>query len=574
MNNVFGQKNIIDSINRVLFILIGICLISTATAMPPHPRNLVEAAKTGGIEGLISDEEIIIRKKGVNAPSMATSLSNATSNGSFKMLAILIGFADKEGSTPSEFYDSLLFESRQGTVRHYYQTVSYGQLDIITVNLPSTIGWTEAPQTYAYYCDRKKGVGEYPRNTQKLCEDIVDLVDPLVDFSQYDNDGDDTVDAVVFIHSGSGYEYTYDVDDIHSHKWNITPRLKDDVYIYDYTIQPEFWYQAGDMTCGVFCHEIGHIFGLPDMYDPDYSSRGIGVWSIMSYGSWLGPNYDGSCPAEPDAWSRIQLGFTTPSDITSPNGNYEIECVEDSGMIYRLYLGSTINGEYFLVENRQKTGYDSYLPGDGLLIWHIDEDELGTMWPNINEWYPGHTLNGNFGITLEQADGLYQLEQFRNSGDSGDPFPGSTLNTGFSHFTNPISDSYDGENTFISISNISVSGSVMTADFRYDSVGGNENEIDNLLPEIIMLRQNYPNPFNPITNIEIDLPNSGFVSLNIYDIIGRRVNELINGNYPAGMIKTEWNGRDFRGNKVATGIYFYELNTDYGKETKKMILVK
>ncbi len=566
-----GHKGSRMLTNKTLVVLIVALNLSTASAMPPRPQII-----DGTVKMTLASpkEETTLRKRGVNAPSKATDLLEASYDNPYNMLAILVEFSDKPGQTPVAFYDSLLFENRQGTLTHYYRAVSYGRLDIVTVNLPSAIGWVEAPQEYAWYCNRKKGVGDYPQNTQKLCEDIVDLVDTIVDFSLYDNDNDDTVDAVILIHSGSGYEQTADIDDIHSHKWNITPRMKDSVYIYDYTIQPEYWYQPGDMTCGVFCHEVGHIFGLPDLYDPDYSSRGIGVWSVMSYGSWLGPNYDGSCPAEPDAWSRIQLGFTSPVEIDKSLEGLSIVNIEESGEIYRLFSNDLPTDEYFLIENRQKIGYDAYLPGDGLLIWHIDETNLTTMLPNKQEWYPGHTSYGNYGIALEQADGLYQLEQSGNAGDAGDPYPGSSFNTSFTHFSDPTSDLYNGQRSYIEIGNIPASSPIMTVDFQAGSFGSSENDEDQILPDKIKLRQNYPNPFNPSTTIDIVLPGAGYVSLNIYDITGRRVNQLINRFYPNGMISMEWDGRDFGGNKVASGTYFYEVVTEYGKEIKKMTLIK
>lgn len=566
--NIIGFKNITIAQSIILFILFS----ATSFAMPPRPQIVDGIAK---FPTPLYNENTLPLNKNLNKPSKATDLRRAISDGTYNMLAVLIDFSDKPGQTATVFFDTLLFDNHTGTLRHYYGTVSYDRLDIVTVNLPSLIGWIEAPQEYAWYCNHQKGCGDYPQNTQKLCEDIVDVIDTLVDFSLYDNDGDDTVDAVILIHSGSGYEQTSDVDDIHSHKWNIEPRLKDNVYVYDYTIQPEYWFQPGDMTCGVFCHEVGHILGLPDLYDPDYSSRGIGVWSVMSYGSWLGPNYDGSCPAEPDAWCRLQLGFTSSIDIEEHVGSMNIGNVEETGTIYRLLSDAMSTTEYFLVENRQKLGYDEYLPGDGLLIWHIDETKLTTMLPNMNEWYPGHTINGHYGVALEQADGLYNLEQLNNSGDAGDPFPGSSSNNSFTHLSNPNSCWYNGGNSYIYLGNISSSASLMTFDFITEPFGSSTNDEEEIiLPEKPFLRQNHPNPFNPITTIEIVLPEPGYVSLNIYNISGQLVHQLINEWYPAGTIKTAWDGYDKSNRKVASGTYFYEVSTDYGRETKKMTLIK
>ena len=125
------------------------------------------------------------------------------------------------------------------------------------------------------------------------------------------------------------------------------------------------------MTIGVYCHELCHGFGLPDLYDIDGSSKGIGRWGLMSGGSWNGSL--GNSPAHPCAWSRVELGVSTPVNVTTNQSDVTVTPVETGGTIYRLWDAGAVGDEYFLVENRQKTGYDSYLPGSGLMIWHCDD---------------------------------------------------------------------------------------------------------------------------------------------------------------------------------------------------------
>ncbi len=172
-------------------------------------------------------------------------------------------------------------------MQDYYSKVSYGNLDIITANLPSSIGWVTAPEPYSYYVNENNGFGTYPNNIQKLVEDIVNLVDPQIDFSQYDNDGDGYVDGLFIVHAGSGADYTGDNNDIWSHSNGLLIHIQtlDGVKIFHYSVEPEYWENPGDMTCGVFAHEMGHsVFGLPDLYDIDYSSYGLGDWSLMGGG--------------------------------------------------------------------------------------------------------------------------------------------------------------------------------------------------------------------------------------------------------------------------------------------------
>jgi len=148
------------------------------------------------------------------------------------------------------------------------------------------------------------------------------------------------------------------------------------------------------------------------------------------------------------------------SKITGQNiGN-----IETYSEAYRLWSnGSTGGDQYFLVENRQQTGYDSYLPGNGLLIYHIDESRWN-LTNNNNQWYPGYTSYGHYLVALEQADGLWGLEKNSSSGNAGDPYPGSANNGNFTSLTLPGSRDYDDNSSCVQVKNISISGLTMTAD--------------------------------------------------------------------------------------------------------------
>ena len=386
-----------------IFVVTFLCTISYAQ-MPPHPSLLKKIKLKEQAAPYVLDNLNLVKSKGIDQPWTSPGLEmqqnikqniisrsfgpQAVPSGNWKALVILVKFSDKSSQVNADYYDNLLFGQSTGTLHNFYEKVSYGSLDIITVNLPSSIGWTTAPQTYSYYVNGQNGTGSYPNNSQKLVEDIVNLVNSQIDFSQYDNDGDGYVDALFIIHSGPGAEYTGNDNDIWSHAWaTSTPQNLDGVKVYHYSIEPEYWIQPGDMTCGVFAHEMGHAaFGLPDLYDTDYSSEGLGNWSLMAGGSWNGPSHLGSSPALPDAWSHFQMGYLNPTIVSSNISGQAINNVENSPEAY--FLQNSLGGtEYFLVEKRQQTGYDMYLPGNGLCIYHIDNSVNN----NRNEWYPGHT---------------------------------------------------------------------------------------------------------------------------------------------------------------------------------------
>jgi immune inhibitor A len=565
--------------------LIGLMPVATLYSMPPHP-SLMQAIENGDGPmpyALAHRSELLA--KGVDSPwapddnreRLAKRLTAGSS--SYNLLCILVQFSDKAATVPASDYDSLLFTSQAPSVRHYYNEVSYGTLDIVTVNMPSALDWQTAPSTYAYYCNGQSGLGSYPQNCQKLVEDLVALVDPVVNFANYDDNGDGYVDGLTIVHSGKGAEAeanpTLANSLIWSHKWNTSSAVNvDGKQVFYYSIEPEFIYSAGDATIGVFCHELGHsIFHLPDLYDTDYSSNGIGLWSIMSVGSWNGPALLGESPAAPDAWCRIQCGFATPNVISVNANGHAIPNIENnSDGIYRLWNNGTASDEYFLVENRQQTGYDTYLPGNGLLIYHIDEN---VSTDNDNEWYPGHTFSGHYLVALEQADSLYQLEKFQNYGDVGDPFPGSFAAVSFSNGSTPSSRTYAGASTLVAVNNISASGPVMHADLQVALAAEvDDNTYEPALPTSIDLSQNYPNPFNPTTRITFDLPATMYARLSVHNLLGQLVETLIDANLPAGTYQFDWTAHDSHVNALPSGIYFYRLQADGLSLTRKMILLK
>ncbi len=553
---------------RVITIALLTALVSAVhvPAMPPHPQ-VQEKIESGEISAPFTNLSAVPFSSNmkINAPTVSRG---PALTGPFRALCILVDFSDKPSQTNAVEFDTLVFVDQAGTVRNYYQEVSYGQVDLVTINLPSSMGWQRAPQTYAYYVDNNYGTDSpYPNNSQKLCEDLVDIVDGVVDFSQYDNDGNGFVDVIMIAHSGRGAEFSGSSSDMWSHKWSIPPRSRDGVFISDYTVMPEYWSNPGDMTIGVYCHELGHAFGLPDLYDTDGSSYGVGYWSLMSYGSWNGSL--GSSPAHPDAWCKVKVGWVTPTNINDNATGVSIPDVETNGSIYRLWTSGAAGDEYFLVENRQQIGYDAALPGSGILIWHIDESVLH----NNYEWYPGHTSYGHYMVALEQADNLFQVEKSLSNGDSGDPYPGSTANVSFSPVSGPNSDSYSASSSFVAITNISPSSSNMTADFTVSFASGSDDDDPPILPQF-SLEQNYPNPFNPTTSIEYTISTAGDVEIIVYNILGHKTAQIASGRHQTGSYTATWDGTNENGEGVPSGIYFYELITEEETLARKMLLLK
>ncbi len=404
-------------------------------------------------------------------------------SGNVKVILLLINFTNNPrvnaGKYVGPYYENLIFNhSNNMSMASYYNETSYG-----IVNVTGVVGgpnkWYTSAYNMSYYGKDCSGAGSddcFGQTYELICEAAA-LADADVDFTQYDADGNGFIDHILIVHAGCGQEDSTGctmTDPLWSVRWSWTDLCTgmtfDGKRIRSGTILAE------DSPMGTFGHESGHDFAnLPDLYDIDYSSEGIGNWGMMSGGSWNGPwGYEGDVPAHFSAWSKYFMGWVTPTLVNSTLLDEEIAAVEYSPDVYQIMipLGDTPKNpssggekEYFLVENRQKVGFDSYIPGPGLLIWHIDDNQ-GRISSNYFNAY-----DSDRGVDLEEADQGTQSNlgldgQAPTTGDRGvaaDTWKAN--NAGFTDASVPNSKSKAGSASYINVTNISASGMVMTADF-------------------------------------------------------------------------------------------------------------
>jgi immune inhibitor A len=488
--------------------------------------------------------------------------------------AILVQFSDNPADTINHSparYDSMFFSTgvyygqyRAGSLNDFFLENSYG-----TTNVVGGIAgndWHLSINPYSYYYD-----GYYMLSTgHQLASDAVTLVDAAVDFSQYDVNNDGHIDGLFVVHAGAGGEDTGDPNNCWSHAipyFNYS--TNDGVIIDGATNVPEINLVTPSLDTtlcciGVMCHELGHIVGLPDLYDGSRDTWGVGYWSLMGYGAWGAGGNTPWSPSHADAWCKTQTNWLTPIDITSNTFNLEILDAETHPVAYRVWRNGMANDTFFIIENRQNKGFDSPLPGSGLLIWHID--------PHYSAYHNR--------VDLEEADGCDDLDNGwgHELGDPGDPYPGDSNNTTFDSLSYPASTDYWGHPTHVSLKNIAVSGDTVICDIIIDPLAVTENEQKPISHALTIS----PNPFAKLTMIRYSIENP---TIGIYDASGRLV-RFFNPESPASpcaagraSIQNQesvlvWSGDDNAGRKLPNGVYFVTLSVNDRRESHKLLLVR
>jgi immune inhibitor A len=436
-------------VKHLILFLAGIGVASPATALvPPDPAAV--RARSGGVS--LGWAELDLGALYTAARERGVASGPRTVRGGeqrVRALVLLVEFADTTFSSaehPPTHYDSLLFGVTGPSVRTYYEEISGGRFVLegdvhplrrLASPITDYTGDGHCPGCY-------HGIGDYPYNSQRLVEDLVGRVDPEIDFSPYDGDGDGVVDVLFVVYAGVGAEDVFGARRFASHQWyTVTEPAPDGVTVRSYVMMSEWG------GIGGFAHEMAHLFGLPDLYDIGLDSSGVGDWSLMGTGARLGaPKY--SNPAHPDPHSRDLLGFldVDAAPFPGPDASVALAPVESDGEVLRLWRRHELGTEYFLVENRQPghSTFDGALPAYGLLVYHVDE----AVATNENE--------AHYRVAVEQADGRFDLEGGRDDGDGGDPFPGSTGASAFDVASTPDSRAYDGRSSEVAIRNIEIVG--------------------------------------------------------------------------------------------------------------------
>ena len=370
--------------------------------------------------------------------------------GTRKLICLLIGYKDKPFVRTNADFDALFntlgytVDNATGSVKDFYAENSYNQLNLQT----DVAGPFVASQNLAYYgTNDASGYDLYPR---ELVTEAINLADPTVNFANYDNDGDGWVDGVYVIYAGYGEEAGAPSNTIWAHAWSLASAvLKDGKYLQRYSCSSELRGTSGTSLCriGVICHEFGHVLGSPDFYDTNYSTNGqyegTGYWDLMASGSW---NNNGATPAHFTGLVKVRFfNWATETVLTSPGSVTLYNAAQDKYSFYR--INTTTTNEYFFLENREKHLFDAYIPGSGMIIYHV-HSQMGTS--NINITAPQKMYPVAQNATSEPSS---TPASYGTISSSTCPWTGTGKNT-FSDTSTPSSRSWAGANTNVPLTQI------------------------------------------------------------------------------------------------------------------------
>jgi len=346
-----------------------------------------------------------------------------------------------------------------GSVRDYFKECSYDKFDIeITLCGPFT-----APQSEAYYAGPPgDGVLNVPQLARWLAQQVE--ADPNINFADYDCNNDGKVNGFHFIFAGVGQETGGCNTCIWSHKYQFNPPVtKNGKSISIYSCSPELRSGTNINTIGVVCHEMSHaVHGAYDFYDTNYGQGGqyigTGSWDIMADGSYNG-NPSGSRPPHHNMFSKIQFGWVNPTTLNMQTTVTDMPNAAENDVAYR--INTTTNNEYYLLENRQRIKFDTNVPGDGLLIYHVHSQVTQAGMQNtVNTTHPQRMYPVCASRTTQMPTN--SPSSYGSINSAGCPFPGTSNKTSFTDVSIPAMLSWANANTNKPITNITHSNRLIS----------------------------------------------------------------------------------------------------------------
>lgn len=387
-----------------------------------------------------------------------------TMTGAYVGLCLLIRFPDVPDAISRQEVEDFCNKpgyqgfGNNGSVYDYFVDNSNDRLHY--TNIVTEYYTTRHPRSY--YTNPMIPQGQRAR--EMIIEALDDLKARGFDFSQLSADDEGYVYAVNVFYAG--HRVNSWGEGLWPHSWSLAQRypLSAGRWAFDYQITD----MTHELTLATFCHENGHmVCDFPDLYDYGYESQGSGGFCLMAFG---GPNKKN--PVQIGAYLKYKAGWA--SQVTDIGNDTQVNLpASDNQFLIR----AKNRTEYFLVENRHKAGRDAHLPSSGLAVWHVDE-----LASNNHE---DMTHARHYECSLEQADGLYDLEHGLNSGDSRDLFNAAN-GSEFADATEPSSKWWDGTASQLRLHEVGQPGEVITfkAGLTDGNGGGGQVEVVTLHEQV------------------------------------------------------------------------------------------
>ncbi|MDM8268071.1 M6 family metalloprotease domain-containing protein [Barnesiella viscericola] len=418
-------------------------------------------------QGMVAQRQL---KRQQKLRSVTRRAMQATTGDDVHGLVLLVEFSDQKfnaANTLEDFKEMMNkegynYQGAIGSARDYFIAQSGGQFRPTF----DVVGPITLDKTMAYYGGNDKYTGNDSR-PEEMVIDACRKVESTVDFSIYDRDNDGFVDLVYVIYAGYGESANDNAgsldDTIWPHAWYIYQGAGKEVSVDGklldaYACSAELQGNTGTYRDGIgsFCHEYSHTLGLPDFYDTGGSNYGMSTWSLMDYGCYNGPDMngdghsDGSVPVGYTAYEREFCGWLTIEELTSP-ATVSLENLADSKKAYKIV--SSDKNQYFTLENRQQTGWDTYMASSGLMILKVDYDQM--IWDNnIVNCEPTRQR-----MTIMPADNHRSFYD-----ETGDLYPYNNNNS-FTDQSAPASKTNTGLSLGKPVTNITQANGVITFDF-------------------------------------------------------------------------------------------------------------
>jgi len=391
--------------------------------------------------------------------------------GEYKTLCAFVQFPEKAMIKSMSEFEGLMNQlgytgsGAYGSVRDYFKESSYNQFDLII----TLCGIYTAPQSEVFYAGSQPGDGVSNCATLARWAAQQIAADPNINFADYDSNNDGIVDGFHFIFAGRCQASGGGAGTIWSHKSQFNPPVsKNGKTISIYSCSPELSSPSAITTIGVICHEMTHAFGAPDFYDTNYeiggSFNGTGNWDIMASGSHNG-SPSGNRPPHHNMYTKVQFGWVEPIVLNSKTKVTGMPNSAENPVAYRINTPTT--NEYFLLENRQRVKFDSSVPGDGLIIYHVHAQIAGYINSNtINTTHPQRMYPVCASRTTQVPNST--PNSYGNINTTGCPFPGSSNQTFFTDSSIPAMKSWANANVNKPIINIAMNNRLISFEFMYE----------------------------------------------------------------------------------------------------------